>query len=527
MKNNILHTLRQVSTWLIIVVIVSLLSSVGVFAQTDRPPNPATDPDRIEAGTIQFLPLVSRGSVQISIPNPFFGVEMSSEMTNSNLGGPVDLSSRMGAGIIRTNGLLWSTVEPNPGDRFWDPEIDQRILSARKYNLSTILIIRSTPTWAQKAGNFCGPIAADALDDFANFMKDVVARYSGSPYYVTYYELWNEPDVDAAAFAAGVDSPFGCWGDTGDTNYGGGYYATMLSYVYPAIKQANPNAQVLVGGLLLDCNPYVAPPPGKTNCNAGRFLEGILAGGGGNYFDGVSYHAYEYFTKPADMNISINGLGVYANPNWFSSWNTTGPVLIAKTNFVKDVLNKYGFGNKYLVNSEVGLLCGGDGDDLWCNPAYNTSLAFQNTKAYYVVQSYAAAFWSKIKMNVWFSFLGWRDSGLYNSILLKPEVAYNAYKFLHQEISSATGSISLAPAAGVKGYEFTKTGKRVWILWYVGGDPNNGNLTTNVNLGSTPQSVWKWVNAGSGTANDGTYQPATASQILAIGRAPVIIELNP
>ncbi len=56
---------------------------------------------------------------------------------------------------------------------------------------------------------------------------------------------------------------FGCWGDPNDkTYYGGEYYAEMLKRAYPAVKAANPQAIVLNGGLLLDCDPRY-PPPGK------------------------------------------------------------------------------------------------------------------------------------------------------------------------------------------------------------------------------------------------------------------------
>ena len=43
------------------------------------------------------------------------------------------------------------------------------------------------------------------------------------------------------------DSVFGCWGDNDDDYYGGGYYADMLKMVYPAVKSADPQAQVLIG----------------------------------------------------------------------------------------------------------------------------------------------------------------------------------------------------------------------------------------------------------------------------------------
>ena len=88
-------------------------------------------------------------------------------------------------------------------------------------------------------------------------------------------------------------------GDINDPYFGGEFYAQMLKAAYPAIKAADPQAQVLVGGLLLD-NPDVA-----TN-NTALFLEGILRGGGSPFFDAVSFHCYSY---------SWGAVGRMSNPN--------------------------------------------------------------------------------------------------------------------------------------------------------------------------------------------------------------------
>ena len=45
---------------------------------------------------------------------------------------------------------------------------------------------------------------------------------------------------------------FGCWDDPEDAYYGGEYYAEMLKVVYPVIKEADPEAKVLFGGLLYE-----------------------------------------------------------------------------------------------------------------------------------------------------------------------------------------------------------------------------------------------------------------------------------
>ncbi len=473
------------------------------------------------------LPLIHRSYPADSI----FGVEMNDEMANPNVGAPAYLLSKAGATWTRYQSLYWGDVEPTPGARLWDPLVDNAMLSARKNNLNPILIIWKTPSWAQKIPGFaCGPIKLDKMDEFANFMRDVVSRYSGPPYYVKYFELWNEPDVET--YDPNWPYQFGCWGNSADQYFGGGYYAEMLKQVYPAIKAANPWVQVLVGGLLMGCDP-VNPPyiPGTQNrkdCKSSRFLEGILANGGGNYFDGVSFHAYDLFPGASEIvkTDPNSGLGNYSNFNWWSAWNTTGPLVIAKANYLRSVLNQYGFGNKYLINTEIAVICGDDVSiDDHCDSYYpTTSLSFQNTKAYFAVQAYVAARWLNLRANIWYSYFGWRDSGFFNTHANKQEAVYNAFSFTRQKINWASAVNVITAYPNVKGYEFIRPGGKVWVLWYVGGDPKNGALTTPVSLPSIPKAVYYWVKVGSGTINDGTYQLGAASKSLTIGRGPVFVE---
>ncbi len=94
-----------------------------------------------------------------------------------------------------------------------------------------------------------------------------------------------------------VYSVFGCWGNPNDPYYGGGYYAELLKRAYPAAKAANPQAIVMNGGLLLDCDPRY-PPPGK-DCLPAQFLEGMLRNQGAAYFDILAFHGYPYYGTPS------------------------------------------------------------------------------------------------------------------------------------------------------------------------------------------------------------------------------------
>jgi hypothetical protein len=386
---------------------------------------------------------------------PIVGIEFPTKDARN-----AQLAADLGAHWLRRNALLWSDVELLPGVREWEKEasLEAELKAASSQGLQVILIVRSAPLWAQKyPGVYCGPVKVEQLYAFANFMKEVVVRYSVPPYNVKYWELGNEPDVDYRQVSP--DSEFGCWGNHDDPDFGGGYYAEMLKAVYPQIKSVDPQAHVLVGGLLLECNPDNPPinAAGQAkDCSAGRFLEGILKAGGQGYFDGISFHSYDFFSK----NL---GLGAYGSGNWFNTWNTTGPVLFAKTSFLRNLLNQYQATDKELLDTELALLC----------PSQNIqdcdTQDFNLTKAYYAAQAYAVSQVQGLTATVWYSNPLWRSSGLFDQ-QGQPLPAYQAIKVSAQAIGQATFVKEIDQYPGVKAYEFQSDNKRLWILWSLDGE---------------------------------------------------------
>ncbi len=378
--------------------------------------------------------------------------------------------------------VLWSEVESSRGVYDWT-EADQKAaqwINASNEGLTIIGNVRYTPSWAQQySGYYCGLMKAQYYDEFAEFMYRVVSRYSIPPYNVQYWEIWNEPDV--AYTLSDPQSQFGCLGDVNDSYYGGGNYANLLKVVYPAIKSANPKAQVLVGGLLLDCDPNKS-----SSCKSGKYFAGILRNGGGPYFDGVSFHAYDYYTYTWGASYDAN-LGTYQrNTNWSSSWNTTGPVLIEKTNFLNSVMATYGVTGKYLLNTEVALLCKICTGVVVSPYNENPTPAFEMTKAYYITQAYAAALTLGLKANLWFSLSGWAEQNteLMNSDLSDRE-GFVAYRVITQKLAGATslGNITgadLSSTSGIKGYKFNRHNREIWVVWSL--DGNNHNVTLNSSL---------------------------------------------
>jgi len=429
-------------------------------------------------------------------PPPIFGVEMDAISAARGL----EQVAQASTSWTRRNAVLWSSVESTEGTYNWSAlaGLESELQNASSKGIRVILIVRSTPQWARKiagSGPYCGPIHPDKLAAFGSFMGELVARYSVPPYNVKYWELWNEPDIDPSYFPG--DNLFGCWGDQNDAYYGGGYYAEMLKATYPQIKAADPQAQVLIGGLLLDCDPR----PGAGCATVGnsnlppKFLEGILVNNGAPYFDGVSFHAYDSYQGQS---------GQYGNPNWQSAWNTTGPVFIAKAQLIHSLLSQYGVSGKCLINTESAILCDSCSNDS----------VFETTKANYVAQAYTAAIAEGLRANIWYSLLGWRNSNLLNSDL-SPRPAYTALQFSRSELRNAvfTGDIigsDIGGVPGVTGYKFNRGDRRIWVLWSLDGN------THSISLPDVPLAAWDAL---------GNSVPPAASMDIDLN--PLYLEWNP
>lgn len=358
---------------------------------------------------------------------------------------PEELGTIAAAGAvwIRDFGISWRSVQPERTVLNWEalaPTWD-RLRAAQEKGLRVIEVIYDTPIWAREiASNGCGPIKPEFLADFVAFAREVARRARLAGVRVDAWELFNEPDVDRL-------SPLACYGDKGDAYYGGGDYAQMLMAVYPALKTEDPATKVLIGGLLLDCDPS-NPPTGK-DCTPSRFLEGILRAGAAEFFDGVSFHAYDYYVSE----------GKYVNNNWWSGSTTTGPVVIAKARFLTDVLARYGVTGKIFMNTESALICGASGTEPPC-----LTDQFEQTKAAYVTQAIVSAASQGLSANVWYSLAGWRASGLVDAGG-SPRPAYRAFQAAASFLGGAAFS-GQVPSSQAFIYEFTRSnGIRVWVLW--------------------------------------------------------------
>jgi len=360
----------------------------------------------------------------------------------------LDLALEAGVHWLRLAAFHWDQIEPvytDPPTYRWDRVDEAGLRQAAEAGLEVIAIVQFTPEWAQQIpGVACGPIREESLPAFARFLQALVARYGPPPYNVRYWELGNEPDV--APDLVPPRAVFGCWGDGEDEYYGGRYYARMLQLAYPAIKAADPQAQVLIGGLLLD-----RPAGGQDS--SPRFLEGILQAGGGDYFDGVSFHAYSYYGgRP----------GLMGNPNWPDS----PTVMPAKVAFLRDLLARYGYTDRLLFNTEAALLC------------RQASADCLDMQAAYLPRVYAEALALGLTGQVYYAWINenWNHTGLLlpdpAGQSLTPRPAYHAYKAAAAFLTAVwyEGQAAGYPP-GIEGYTFRRDNGRGFLdlLWSADG----------------------------------------------------------
>lgn len=473
-------SIRQRALSLILVACLGLVAlltwrvSGGRAQETSPTPTVGIHPAAAElpGGTPVFAPLIIRDptptpeptALPTLVPSPsppptssvavtsVYGLEM------GNVARAATLIDKAPPTWVRRNALLWHDVEPTEGVRNWSAaaSLETEFVEAERRQIKIILIVRGTPTWARKyTQSTCGPIKADKLQAFANFMRDAVARYSVAPYNVRYWEIWNEPD---SPVSYQVGQPWGCWGEASDTYYGAKYYADMLKIAYPKMKAANPDIQVMIGGLLANCDPV--NPPAGANCKQSKWFDGLLVNGAGPYFDGVSFHTYDYYYSPE---------GRYGSENWHSAWNTTGPLLVVKGRYLKSILQKHGVTGKFIVDTEMGLLCSN------CQ----ASASYEATKAYYIAQAYAAAMAEGFLGVTWYSIEGWLGTELLDGNNT-PKPGFAAFQTGRSVLGGAVYEADLTTAdvgtTGIKGYKFTRDGHDVWILWSLNGNTRNVQL---------------------------------------------------
>jgi hypothetical protein len=265
--------------------------------------------------TLALLPALAgqRGAgVSAAVGGPDVGSQQPSIAWESPAQMNADLDAMAAAGMtwVRAD-FYWSAIELQRGRFSW-AATDTFVRAATSRGLRVLALADYTPSWARSGPTDKYPPTNP--NDYATFVQAAAQRYA--PMGVHAWEIWNEPN-NAMFWAPRADAAA---------------YTTMLRLAGAAIKQADPSATVVTGGLSpasdngRDVSPFT-------------FLASIYAHGGRTSFDAVGYHPYSY---------------PYA-PMYAAVWNT-----FYRTPDVHALMAANGDGAKQVWGTEVGFATGTD-----------------------------------------------------------------------------------------------------------------------------------------------------------------------
>ncbi|MFF9275498.1 cellulase family glycosylhydrolase [Streptomyces griseosporeus] len=189
-------------------------------------------------------------------------------MSDRQLAAALDDAASVGARWVRAD-LSWADIQPDSPHEYRWRLFDRVVRAASARGLHVLPVLAYTPSWARPvgcAGDKCPPADPQA---FAAFARTAAQRYA--PRGVHRWELWNEPNIPA--FWQPAPDPVA--------------YTGLLRATGRALRQADPSARVILGGLS-------AVPTAGGKISAPDYLAAVLAHGGGRAVDAVGYHPYTY-----------------------------------------------------------------------------------------------------------------------------------------------------------------------------------------------------------------------------------------
>jgi hypothetical protein len=492
---------QQWRKWVSWLVMISMIASLPATLFTPAPTH-AESAEIEQFGPSSYLPLLRNNYCSGTRPttNPF-GVQ-----TYGNTGHPdPDFSVLQDSrSHWLRNSIEWRQVEPTnraPAQYVWT-NADRALRAASDNCVNMIVTLDITPDWAT-TGDGRSPFQTDLLPEFVEFVTAVVERYDGDGVndapgniVVKHWEFYNEPDAGPAPTGGG-------WGEFGTR------YAEMLKAVYPAVKAADPEAQVVFGGLAYDSftdSAFVGP-------FIRDFFDNVLDADAGPYFDIMNVHYYPFSRHRREWT------------------QTDSSGLVEKIGVIRSKLAERGL-NKPLFITEIG----------WHSNNIASNPSNEDFQARHVVQLFTQSVAVGADVAIWWPLVDLGDYQFKSGLASDSDT----YKFAHKVYLEALKRIGegayvrqvVVPTVNndLEVYEFREplTNRVQYIAWLNPIAPFNAeavatfddSVTTTWETDGSRATVYyqdgvvkQVVQDGDDGSNDGKLR-------ITVGRSPIYIVLN-
>jgi hypothetical protein len=355
-----------------------------------------------------------------------------------------DLAAAAGFRLHRTS-VSWASVEPtnvdltNPANGNWPDSTFDIYRNDRR--LTPYVIVMGNPNWA--ASKACGPIDSDDLDDFGEFVEQLVSRYADvTPYWIFYNEQdqWTTVPNDAG----------GCWGGHGVE------YAQMLAVAWDAAHSADPNAQVIFGAAA-----YEPTWDGGTTWDQFFYRDAfqyMQANSDDDFVDIIAANQYNFLRDDWDRALptyqEIIAKFRWAKDDDYFDANT------AKAYSIYKWQTAYGL-DKPMASGEVGL-------QVSTGPVGVPTM--EELQARHAVHVNVRGMAAGLKIISWYTLVD-KGGGELNYGLLRsetdPRPAYTAYQVLTEQLDGYGFDQQLAVSGNcrIQAYRFDKGGMKKLVLW--------------------------------------------------------------
>ena len=218
---------------------------------------------------------------QPALENPRLGTNTALEQYTrpDELASTLDEIHAFGYRLLRQR-ISWAEIESSPGVYAWD-QYDAIVAAVADRGLALVVYVDDAPPWARRAWERDNPWAPPEDPSlYGAFMGALAQRYGET---IVAYQVWDQPNI----------SPH--WGD-GAVDPAG--YVALLREASAAIRNADPNALIIAGGLAPNTEG------GGRNLSDLRFLQEMHRLDAAPMYDILGVRLLGFWSGPQDRTVA-------------------------------------------------------------------------------------------------------------------------------------------------------------------------------------------------------------------------------